>query len=148
MWRPARSDDDDRIVTLSLALHAEDPGGPRISAARVRGTLEALRREPLRGCAAVLDLEGRVEGFALLVAFLSNHLGGIVCEVDELYVAPEHRRRGHGSAIFAAIETGRVWPSAPAGIALGVSAENAAARRLYERSGFVAAGTMMVRLPR
>jgi ribosomal protein S18 acetylase RimI-like enzyme len=70
-------------------------------------------------------------------------MGGEVCEVDELYVRAERRGEGLGSALFREIDAGRF--GAFAGTALGVEPGNARARRLYERLGFRAAGTTMLR---
>jgi ribosomal protein S18 acetylase RimI-like enzyme len=85
-------------------------------------------------------------GYALLVPFWSNELGGCVCEVDELYVQAPFRSRGIGRALFTAIEKGAVWEDGPVAIALGVTGSNQRARSLYERLGFKAVGTVMVRI--
>jgi len=145
MWRAARPDEDGVVVEMCLALNREDPGPTPIAADQVRRTLEVLRREPWRGRAVVLELDGRPAGYALLIACWSNELGGEVCEVDELFVTPEQRSRGYGRALFGAIERGEIWSGPAAAIALGVLPDNARARRLYERLGFVAVGTTMVR---
>jgi GNAT superfamily N-acetyltransferase len=98
---------------------------------------------------AETDAGDRAAGYAFLVPFWSNELGGEVCEIDELYVLPERRREGIGSALFAAIDAGLF--GAFAATALGVipskrvTPSNARARRLYERLRFRAAGTTMVR---
>jgi GNAT superfamily N-acetyltransferase len=113
----------------------------------MRRTLAVLRAEPWRGRATVLELDGRAIGYALLIPFWSNELGGEVCDVDELFVAREHRSQGHGRSLFEAIERGEVWPSPAVALALGTTPGNAAARRLYERLGFTAAGISMVRRP-
>lgn len=148
MWRPARPDEDERLIELCLALYREDPGPISVTPDQVRHTLATFRREPWRGRAAALELDGAVQGFALLVSFWSNELGGEVCEVDELYVAPTQRGRGHGTALFDAVERGGLWPSPPAALALGVTPDNARARALYERLGFKAVGTNLVRSAR
>lgn len=144
-WRPVEERDDDIVAELCLGLYREDPGpwagGPR----NIRTTLATLRREPWRGRAVVADVGGRVVGYALLVAFWSNHLGGELCEVDELYIAPGFRDRGHGAALFAAIESGGVWPTPAVAIALGITPGNDRARRLYERLGLSIAGVSMVK---
>jgi GNAT superfamily N-acetyltransferase len=144
MWRPARAADREDIVAMSLALYREDPGMAPVHAERIRETLAVFEREPGRGQAVVADVPGEpVAGYAFLVPFWSNEQGGTLCEVDELYVRPERRGEGLGSALFAAIDTGRF--GAFAGTALGVTPGNLRARRLYERLGFRAAGTTMLR---
>jgi GNAT superfamily N-acetyltransferase len=145
MWRPARPEDRDDIVSMCLALDREDPSITHVDERRIRETLAVFERQPARGRAVVVEVRGRVAGYALLVPFWSNALGGEVCEVDELYVRPESRGEGLGSALFAALDAGRFGSFAAT--ALGVTPDNVRARRLYERLGFRAAGTTMVRVP-
>jgi ribosomal protein S18 acetylase RimI-like enzyme len=92
-----------------------------------------------------LEIEHQLSGYALLIAFWSNELGGNICEVDELFVVPERRNQGHGKSLFEAISERGLWPTPIAGIALGVTPGNVRARRLYERLGFRAVGISMVR---
>jgi GNAT superfamily N-acetyltransferase len=115
---------------------------------QVRRTLEVLRTEPWRGLAVVLDVDDQAVGYALLVSFWSNELGGEVCDVDELFVTPEHRSRGNGRSLFEAIERGELWPTPPVAMALGTTPGNHRARRLYERLGFESVGVSMVRRAR
>jgi GNAT superfamily N-acetyltransferase len=145
MWREARASDDGAIVEMCLELNREDPGAVAVPPEQIRRTLAVLRDEPWRGRAVILELEGSAIGYAFLIAFWSNELGGEVCEVDELFVASDHRRRGYGRSLFAAIEDGTVWPRPAVAIALGTTPSNAEARRLYERLGFVPVGIAMVR---
>jgi ribosomal protein S18 acetylase RimI-like enzyme len=145
MWRAARPEDDNAIVAMCAALNAEDPGPLPVPDTQTRHTLDVLRREPHRGRAIVLELEGKPAGYALLISFWSNELGGEVCEIDELYVVPEQRGRGHGRALFAGIERGELWPSHRVAMALIVRDDNARAKRLYARLGFGAAGISMAR---
>ncbi len=143
MWRAARPEDGEEIVSMCLALNREDPGLASVGAEQVRETLATFQRQPGRGRAVVVEVDDRVVGYAFLVPFWSNEVGGEVCEVDELYVRPERRGEGLGSALFGAIDAGRF--GAFAATALGVSDGNAGARRLYERLGFRAVGTTMLR---
>src|SRR5262245_33002759 len=132
MWRAATSADDDAIVASSLALFAEDPSPERVDAEQVRRTLLALRAEPLRGQAVVLELDGEVLGHALLISFWSNELGGDVCTIDELYVAPRARGAGHATALLEALSRGQLYPAAVA-LQLEVTPGNARAHALYRR---------------
>jgi GNAT superfamily N-acetyltransferase len=145
MWRLAEPGDDDSLVEMCLRLDDEDPGILPIHPENMRSTLQALRREPCRGRTVVLEIESQLSGYALLIAFWSNELGGSICEVDELFVMPEHRNRGHGKSLFEAISQGGLWPTPIVGMALGVTPDSVRARRFYERLGFTAAGTSMVR---
>jgi len=92
-----------------------------------------------------LDVGQQVVGYALLVSYWSNEFGGEVCAVDELYVNPEFRSRGHGASLFEGIERGDSWPGPVAALALGTTPGNTRARRLYERLGFVSIGVSMVK---
>jgi len=145
VWRIAQSADNDHIVEMSLDRFREDPGPLPVAPQNMRATLAVLRGDPGRGRAVVLEIQGRVAGYALLIRLWSNELGGDICEVDELFVVPEHRNQGYGSSLFEAITTGDLWPAPIAAIVLGVTPGNTAARRLYERLGFAAAGIAMVR---
>ena len=145
-WRSARPDEDDIVVAMCLELYREDPGPRPVRPAQMRETLAVLRREPWRGRAVVLELEGGdVAGYALLISFWSNELGGEVCDVDELFVARDHRSQGFGRSLFAAIEQGDVWPSPMVAISLVVTPGNSRARRFYEQLEFAAAAVSMVR---
>lgn len=130
MWRPATPEDDDSIVRLSLALFTEDPSPEVITADRVRRTLITFRDEPLRGKVVVLDLDGRIAGYAFLPAYYSNELGGEICIVDELYVEVASRNRGHASALLKSLRGTAV------ALELEVTPKNVHARALYERLGF------------
>jgi GNAT superfamily N-acetyltransferase len=143
MWRQARPEDGDQIVSMCLALYREDPGFAPVEPEQVRETLGVFECQPARGRAVVAEVGDRISGYAFLVPYWSNELGGEVCAVDELYVRPERRGEGLGSALFGAVDAGRF--GAFAATALGVTPGNARARRLYERLGFRAAGTTMVR---
>ncbi len=148
MWRLATESDDEVIEELCVGLYRDDPG-PSFGAARaMRETLATLRREPWRGRAVALDVGRQVAGYALLIAYWSNDLGGEVCQVDELYVARDFRSRGHGAALFEAIERGDLWPAPVRGVALGVNPDNTGARRLCERLGFVPVCVSMVKWSR
>jgi len=145
MWRLATESDDDVLVEQCRGLFQEDPGPFPADARNMRETLLTLRREPWRGRAVVLEVAQQVVGYALLIAYWSNELGGEVCAVDELYVTRALRGRGLGAALFEALERGDLWPTPFVAIALGVTPGNARARRLYERLGFAAVGLSMLK---
>jgi ribosomal protein S18 acetylase RimI-like enzyme len=145
-WRLARPEEDDAVVSMSLALYAEAPG--RVKEAQVRATLERLRTEPVRGRAIVLDVAGECAGYALLVSFWSNELGGEICTIDELYVTPPCRSRGYATMLVQSLLSGdAIWPRVPVALELEVAPENTRAAALYNRLGFRRKRNTTLRLP-
>jgi GNAT superfamily N-acetyltransferase len=136
-WRPARTDEDQAVVEMSVALYGDAAAAMGITPSRVHATLRKLRAEPVRGRVLVLDSRGILAGFCLLASFWSNELGGEVCVIDELYLKEDWRGFGHATALVEALKTDRsLWPARPVAFELEVSPRNPDARRLYERLGF------------
>jgi GNAT superfamily N-acetyltransferase len=145
-WRPARPDEDDAIVEMSLALYGHDDP-PRVQARQIRETLALFRGEPIRGRTLALDAGPELAGYAFLVSFWSNELGGEICTVDELYLRPPWRSRGHATELFTALLAGTsIWPRRPVALELEVSPGNPRARALYERVGFAVKYNTTLRL--
>ncbi|HXS17016.1 MAG TPA: GNAT family N-acetyltransferase [Polyangiaceae bacterium] len=146
-WRRAEASDSESIVAMCLELYAEDPGVRPVDAADVRRTLETLSAEPARGSAVVLDADGHCAGYALLVSFWSNELGGEICVIDELYVEPAARGNGHATELLRALSSG-VGPVQRRVVALELEStpSNQRARSLYLRVGFKAKRNTTLRL--
>lgn len=136
MWRPARPEEDALIRGMCLDFYREDPGEP-VSEDQVQCTLDRLREDPIRGRAIVLEQDGLVVGYALLISFWSNEYGGEICNIDELYVKAPYRNRGLATSLFSAVSDDRsLWPERPVLLELEVTPNNHRARALYERLGF------------
>jgi len=147
MWRLAQPNDFDEIVAMCRELNREDPGPAPVPDSHMKGTLEASRRDPIRGLPVVLEVDGRIQGYALLISFWSNELGGEICNIDELYVKPASRGNGHGRSIVTALMQSRVlWPRPLAAIQLEVSPKNAKASKLYADLGFRPVQNSILRL--
>jgi ribosomal protein S18 acetylase RimI-like enzyme len=137
MWRIANPTDYNSIVSMSLALSEEDHGPNPIDDEQVRRTLTTLQAEPWRGRALVLELDGRIAGYTLLVSYWSNEFGGEVCHIDEIYLRRDIRGRGLGSVLVKDLVRGSdLWPGHPVRIGLEVRPGNHRARAFYERLGF------------
>jgi ribosomal protein S18 acetylase RimI-like enzyme len=137
-WRHATSLDDEALVALSAQLYIEDPSSEAVPIENMRRTLETFRAQPVRGRALALVREsGAVVGYALLVSFWSNELGGELVEVDELYVAQEARNLGLASELLTELHDGtRLWAPRPVALLLQVTKTNERAKALYSRLGF------------
>jgi GNAT superfamily N-acetyltransferase len=143
MWRNGVRSDDELIVALCVALNQEDPGPLPVAEEQIRRTLNELRSNPIRGRALVLDVDGVVQGYALLISFWSNELGGEVCTVDELFVAPEVRGRGYATWLLDNLS--ELWGRPSVASALETSPTNERAAALYRNLGFERSNTAMVR---
>lgn len=117
-------------------LNREDPGQAPVPAENMRRTLQMLRAQPARGRAVVLDGEGQCQGYALLISFWSNELGGECCSIDELYVTPRERSRGHATALFRELSERKLWEREAVALILEVARLNLRALALYRRLGF------------
>jgi GNAT superfamily N-acetyltransferase len=139
--------DGDAIERMSLALNAEDPGPNPVPPDHVRRTLAAFAADPRRGRALVLEDDSSPCGYAFLIPFWSNELGGEVCVVDEIYVVPAQRGRGHATRLFDTLASrAEPWLAGVVALALETTPDNSRARRLYERAGFSARNLAMRRL--
>jgi ribosomal protein S18 acetylase RimI-like enzyme len=137
MWRRATLDDADHIVAMCKALNEEDPGTHTVPEQYTRQTIAKLHREPNRGVIALLEDGTRPGGYAFLIPFWSNELGGDVCVIDEIFVMPALRSHGHGRKLIEMVKQGHgVWPEKPVAVDLEVSPKNKRARALYEQLGF------------
>jgi GNAT superfamily N-acetyltransferase len=137
MWRLAAVSEDDDIIAMSRELYSEDPSPLPVPEQHTRATLSILRKEPVRGCALVLDLNETIAGYALLISFWSNELGGEVVVIDELYIGRSHRRQGYGRGLlFELARENTLWPRQAVALELEVTPQNARAASLYSSVGF------------
>jgi ribosomal protein S18 acetylase RimI-like enzyme len=137
MWRTAQPKDDQHIIEMCRELNREDPGPSPVPDEHMKHTLVKLRSEAIRGKAVVLELDTKIEGYALLISFWSNELGGELCDIDELYVRPDCRGRGYASMLVKKLIQGDpIWPDKTVAIELGVTPNNSKAKALYSKLGF------------
>ena len=92
--RLAARDDFDGLLRCARAFHAED-GHPLPKAGEV-ALAALLDTNSPHGRALVLDTEGGIAGYAVLCFGYSVEFGGRDAFVDDLYVAPALRAKGHG----------------------------------------------------
>jgi len=110
-------------------------GRPR----RVRLWRDVLREPPARQEVLVADVGGSVAGFASYGPSEDPDEAVTVGELQALYVAPEHWRRGVGTALLVQAEA-RLAALGFDSARLRVLAANEQARRFYEGAGWADAG--------
>lgn len=145
-WRSTVEAEDAVVVRHMLALYAEDPAPVPVLAEQCQHTLRRLRAEPQRGVAIGCEGSAGLVGYALLCSFWSNELGGEVCIIDELFVAPAERGRGHATELVKSLLARQMpWFRDAVAVELEVTPGNGRARRLYERLGFRAYANALMR---
>jgi ribosomal protein S18 acetylase RimI-like enzyme len=103
--------------------------------ARAEMLLGDLLSKPERGACWLAEAEGQVCGYLLAVFVFSLEHGGLMAEIDELFVSEELRSAGAGSLLLARAdrdlaERGLVR------LQLQIGVDNHRARHFYERHGF------------
>ncbi len=81
----------------------------------------------------LLEHQGQIAGYALLAITWSQEAGGQAVWIEELYLLPQFRGQGLGSAFFRELET--LYPHA-ARFRLEVEPDNHRALALYTKMGF------------
>lgn len=123
----------DEFILLEMAsvFHEEDghplsPGGPE--------AIRTLLRGSELGQIFVVEANGKIVGYFALCFTMSLEFGGRVVILDDLYLIPSERGKGHGSWIFAEVEK-KAKERKAVQIFLEVERHNQAALRFYEKKG-------------
>ncbi len=131
--RPAVVDDLDDVTALLVAQLREH--AVETPAAAIADAVGAVLRHPERGCILVARDRGTVVGVAALSFVWPIEHGGMSAWLEELYVVPEARGRGIGTALLRAAL--RIATDAGAvAVDLEVAVGHERAADLYAREGF------------
>jgi ribosomal protein S18 acetylase RimI-like enzyme len=114
-------------------LYREDPSTKQISDAKISQTVRELRDKPNKGKIIVFEKEKTIVGYSILIPYWSNEYGGNVLHIDELYVKPEHRKRGVATSFLKQLV--RTKHDAVA-LELEVTPSNTRAMKYYRKLGF------------
>ena len=133
-YRPYLPEDERELIPLVLDLYAGDISGKPMTEQKIRNTIATLTARPGLGSILMIENGDETVGYAILINFWSNEYGGIMLNIDELYVAPVHRAKGFATAFVRHLAESR-FNNAVA-LQLEVSPKNRSARRLYDSLGF------------
>jgi ribosomal protein S18 acetylase RimI-like enzyme len=102
---------------------------------RIEGLLGGLLEEPRLGACWVAESDGQLCGYLLAVFMFSLEHGGLMAEIDELFVAHDMRSAGIGSRLVAQAERS-LGERGLVRLQLQLAVDNERARLFYERHGF------------
>ena len=133
-FRPATPRDTAAIMALEAAYYASE--NYAFEAGAAGRAIDELLADPARGRLWVADDAGVVVAYLVVAFSHSLEYQGRDAFIDELYVAPSHRGGGIGRTALSPAEDA----CKAAGVRmlhLEVERDNATARQLYRRVGFV-----------
>ena len=102
---------------------------------RIEALLGDLLSAPKRGACWVAEAGGGLCGYLLAVFMFSLEHGGMMAEIDEVFVSPEMRSAGIGAAMVATAERDLAGRGLVR-LQLQLGVDNHGARRFYERLRF------------
>jgi GNAT superfamily N-acetyltransferase len=106
---------------------------------RVAALLAELLRRPESGCCWIAEGDRGLLGYLLAVTMFSLEHGGMMAEIDELFVVPDKRSTGIGAALLRQAD----HDLAAAGLVrlqLQLGVNNQRAKLFYARHGFQTRG--------
>lgn len=125
--------DQPLVAEMMKALY-ESLGAPAdyMHDGKIAATFQQLVHDPGHLQLEVFEHNGMVIGYALLFTFWYNEYGGVVLNIDELYVTPSHRRSGISESYLNRLANDPRYVA----LSLEVLPENKGAYALYKKSGF------------
>ncbi|HEY4449572.1 MAG TPA: GNAT family N-acetyltransferase [Steroidobacteraceae bacterium] len=135
--RRARVEDIPRLLAL-IRRYWDFEGIEGFAALRLELVLKELLAHPAeRGSVWVAESHGALTGYLVVVLVISVEHQGLMGEIDELFVLPEARSQGAGTALLAAAEA-ELLQRGCVRLQLQLAHRNTRARSFYERLGFAA----------
>ena len=130
---PANAKDCPECARLLVAqLLEHDIEAPE---AELMGVLQIVIADPVLGFLLVAREEGRIVGVAYAATLLSAEHRGFVASLEELYVAPDFREHGIGTALLKAVLE-RAQSEGMKAVELEVDEGHRRVMSLYQRFGF------------
>jgi Acetyltransferases len=127
-------EEEPAITKLMHQLYAEDLGNAPFTDTKAALTFKTLRAHPEKSTVMILELDGSLIGYALLIYFWSNEFGGNLVDIDEFFIKKEHRSKGIGTNFICWLRDTKFHDAVL--LQLEVTPSNKKALALYKRLGF------------
>jgi ribosomal protein S18 acetylase RimI-like enzyme len=133
--REATLQDEAELLRMMRGLAEHEPGKIQFDELAARATFRKFLSLPAFGKVWLLCEGNAGVGYIILTMGFSFEFHGHDAFIDELYVVPDHRRRGFGRQALATVEQ-KAREMGVNAIHLEVDRGNDAAIELYRRSGY------------
>lgn len=126
--------DKKEIIELIQNLYKEDANGESINLQKINRTFKELFLHSEKGSIFVIEDKKKIIGYAIIINYWSNELGGNVLFIDEIYIHPDYRDIGVGTNFINYLIKNKI--SSSVGIQLEITKSNKKAKNFYEKLGF------------
>ncbi|MDX2231761.1 MAG: GNAT family N-acetyltransferase [Leptolyngbyaceae cyanobacterium bins.349] len=133
-FRVVTQTDWDAIAPMMLGLYQADPSPNLVTQDNVARTLQETIQHPEKLQLIGFSLDHALIGYALLVFYWSNEMGGNVIFIDELFIQAAHRGQGLATQFFTWLE--QQFEQQAQAFVLETTPTNTRARALYQKLGF------------
>jgi GNAT superfamily N-acetyltransferase len=131
--RCATAEDTQTLVELMADFYSE--AEYVLNREHATRAFEALFADPQRGRTWIIAADSEDVGYVVLTFVYSMEYGGLTALVEDLYVRPESRNAGLGTAALAEVRLFCVGLGVRA-MSVQVGRENGIAQSVYRRTGF------------
>jgi ribosomal protein S18 acetylase RimI-like enzyme len=132
--RAARPGEAETLAGFNLAM-ARETEALRLDAATVRESVVAFLADPARGRWYVVEEDGAIAAALMLTYEWSDWRGGFFWWIQNVYVAPDHRRRGHYRRLHEHVRALAARDPEVCGLRLYVEHANTKAQATYRALG-------------
>ncbi len=132
--RDAKPQDLDVLVEFNLAM-ARESEGRELDVQTLREGMRTLLDDPARGRVFVVEDHGRIAATLMLTTEWSDWRNGWFWWIQNVYVDPGHRRRGHYRRLHEYVCALAAREPDVHGLRLYVEQENHGARQTYRSLG-------------
>lgn len=133
MIREIQKEDEKEYLFMAKAFYESDAVLEKVPEENFSRTFSLLLNQNPYARGYIFEEEGKILGYALLALTYSQEAGGEVVWIEEIYLKPQARGKGYGTAFFHFLE--KEFPTAKR-FRLEVEKENEKAVKLYEKLGF------------
>jgi GNAT superfamily N-acetyltransferase len=141
--RLALTEDARQLVGLMAAFYAESDF--RLNSQRVENAFAAILADDRLGSVWVIEEDSQLVGYLVLTVCFSMEYGGRIAFVDDFYLKSTFRGVGLGTNALAQT---RDWCTSQdiRAMSVEVASKNAAAQKVYRRTGFEETDRQLLRL--